>query len=92
MTSSDKDVEMLVGEFKQIRTDFAKITALLEQTARHAANEAAQRARATGEQVWSETQEAADRVGAKIKEQPMAAAGAAFGIGVLIGLFFAGRR
>ena len=37
-------------------------------------------------------QEAADRVSSKIKEQPVAAAGAAFGIGVMIGLLFAGRR
>jgi ElaB/YqjD/DUF883 family membrane-anchored ribosome-binding protein len=88
----ETDLEPLLGEFKQLRADFAKLTTILEQTVRQAGAEAAQRARATGDYVWSETQSAADQVGQKIKEQPLAAAGTAFGIGLLFGLLFGSRR
>jgi ElaB/YqjD/DUF883 family membrane-anchored ribosome-binding protein len=91
MPETEKNVESLVGEFKQLRTEFARIAALLEQTARSAGAEAATRARAAGDRVWAETQSGADQVAEKIKEQPLASAGVAFGIGVLLGLIF-GRR
>ena len=92
MADTEANVESLVGEFKQLRTEFTRIAALLEQTARAAGAEAASRARAAGEHVWAETQSTADHVAEKIKEQPLASAGVAFGIGVLLGLIFGGRR
>jgi ElaB/YqjD/DUF883 family membrane-anchored ribosome-binding protein len=85
-------VEALAGEFKQLRTEFARIAHLLEQTARSAGADAASRAKAAGDYVWSETQSTADHVAEKIKEQPLASAGVAFGIGVLLGLIFGSRR
>ena len=92
MADTETNVEALAGEFKQLRTEFARIAQLLEQTARSAGAEAAARARAAGDYVWSETQTTADHVAEKIKEQPLASAGVAFGIGVLLGLIFGGRR
>jgi ElaB/YqjD/DUF883 family membrane-anchored ribosome-binding protein len=91
MPETEKNVESLVSEFKQLRGEFTRIAAMLEQTARTAGAEAAQRARAAGDRVWAETQSGADQVAEKIKEQPLASAGVAFGIGVLLGLIF-GRR
>jgi ElaB/YqjD/DUF883 family membrane-anchored ribosome-binding protein len=92
MADTETNVEALAGEFKQLRSEFARIAQLLEQTARSAGAEAAARARAAGDYVWSETQTTADHVAEKIKEQPLASAGVAFGIGVLLGLIFGGRR
>jgi len=92
MADTETNVDALAGEFKQLRTEFARIAQLLEQTARSAGAEAAARARAAGDYVWSETQSTADHVAEKIKEQPLASAGVAFGIGVLLGLIFGGRR
>jgi ElaB/YqjD/DUF883 family membrane-anchored ribosome-binding protein len=92
MADMETNVDALAGEFKQLRTEFARIAQLLEQTARSAGAEAASRAKAAGDYVWSETQSTADHVAEKIKEQPLASAGVAFGIGVLLGLIFGGRR
>jgi len=90
-SDTERNVDALAGEFKQLRSEFARIASLLEQTARSAGAEAASRARAAGDYVWSETQTTADHVAERIKEQPLASAGVAFGIGVLLGLIF-GRR
>jgi ElaB/YqjD/DUF883 family membrane-anchored ribosome-binding protein len=89
---TEKNVDALAGEFKQLRSEFARIAQLLEQTARAAGAEAASRARAAGDYVWSETQTNADHVAEKIREQPLASAGVAFGVGLLLGLIFGGRR
>jgi ElaB/YqjD/DUF883 family membrane-anchored ribosome-binding protein len=91
MADTEDNVEALTSEFKQLRTEFARIASLLEQTARSAGAEAAQRARAAGDRVWAETQSGADQVAERITEQPLASAGIAFGIGILLGLIF-GRR
>ncbi len=92
MADTEANVDALAGEFKQLRAELARIAQLIEQTARTAGAEAASRARAAGDYVWSETQTTADHVADKIKEQPLASAGVAFGIGVLLGLIFGGRR
>lgn len=92
MSDTETNVDALAGEFKQLRGEFARIASLLEQTARSAGAEAASRARAAGESVWAETQSTADHVAKKIKDQPLASAGVAFGVGVLLGLIFGGRR
>lgn len=91
MADTEDNVEALAGEFKALRTEFTRIASLLEQTARSAGVEAAQRARAAGDRAWAETQAGADQVAERIKEQPLASAGIAFGIGILLGLIF-GRR
>jgi len=92
MADTETNVDALAGEFRQLRNEFARIASLLEQTARTAGAEAASRARAAGDYVWSETQSTADNFAEKIKEQPLASAGVAFGVGVLLGLIFGGRR
>ena len=92
MADTETNVDALAGEFKQLRAEFARIAALLEQTARSAGAEAASRARAAGDYVWSETQTHADDVAQRIKEQPLASAGIAFGVGLLLGVVFGGRR
>src|ERR1700749_3383031 len=91
MPETERNIDALAGEFKQLRTEFTRLASLLEQTARSAGAEAANRARAPADRVWAETQSGADQVAEKIKEQPLASAGIAFGVGILLGLIF-GRR
>jgi ElaB/YqjD/DUF883 family membrane-anchored ribosome-binding protein len=91
MPETERNVDSLVNEFRQLKGEFARIAGLLDQTARAAGAEAANRARAAGEQVWARTESSADELADRIKEQPLASAGIAFGVGLLIGLIL-GRR
>lgn len=93
MTSdTSKDTDALIAELKQLRADFAKLGELLQATARHAGEDALQRAKAGGEKAWSEARSGAEDVIQKIEQNPVSAAGIAFGVGVLLGLIFGGRR
>jgi len=90
-TETSRDTEALIAELKQLRADFAKLGELLQATARHASEDAMQRARASGEKAWSEAKTGAEDVIQKIEQNPLSAAGIAFGVGMLLGLLF-GRR
>ena len=46
-STSDDDIQALRAEFKNLRTDFSKITELLKDTAINRGSEAADRLRAT---------------------------------------------
>jgi ElaB/YqjD/DUF883 family membrane-anchored ribosome-binding protein len=93
MTSeTNKDTEALVAELKQLRADFAKLGELLQTTARHAGEDAMQRARESGEKAWADARSGAEDVIEKIEENPVSAAGIAFGVGMLLGLIFGSRR
>ncbi len=91
MPETERNVDSLVSEFRQLKTEIARIAGLLDQTARAAGAEAASRARAAGEQVWARTESSADDLADRIKEQPLASAGIAFGAGVVLGLILARR-
>jgi ElaB/YqjD/DUF883 family membrane-anchored ribosome-binding protein len=93
MTSeTNKDTEALVAELKQLRADFAKLGELLQTTARHAGEDAMQRARESGEKAWADARSGAEDVIEKIEENPVSAAGIAFGVGMFLGLIFGSRR
>jgi ElaB/YqjD/DUF883 family membrane-anchored ribosome-binding protein len=93
MTSeTNKDTEALIAELKQLRADFAKLGELLQTTARHAGEDAMQRARESGEKAWADARSGAEDVIEKIEENPVSAAGIAFGVGMLLGLIFGSRR
>lgn len=91
MPNTEANVENLASEVKSLKAEFSRIAALIEKTAKEAGAEAAARARDAGDKVWAQTQNTADNVAERIKEQPLASAGVAFGVGVLLGLIF-GRR
>jgi ElaB/YqjD/DUF883 family membrane-anchored ribosome-binding protein len=90
-TETSKDTDALIAELKQLRADFAKLGELLQTTARHAGEDAVQRAKASGEKAWSDAKSGAEDVIEKIEKNPLSAAGIAFGVGMLFGLLF-GRR
>ena len=88
----ETDVEALAEEVKRLRADFAKIADLLRQTAEHAGEEAASRARVAGEQAWSGAKSTADEMLQRIEAKPVQSTAIAFGVGLIFGLLFGGRR
>src|ERR1700687_2504633 len=87
----EADVAALAEEVKQLRTAIDKIVVLLGQTARHGGDEAYRNVRQASERAWSEAKSTVDDVTHRIEEKPVHSALAAFGIGMILGLFF-GRR
>jgi len=88
----EADVQALAEEVKQLRAQLEKIVGLVSQTARHGGDEAYRQAREAGQRAWSEARSTADDVVHRIEAKPVQSALAAFGIGLLLGLIFGGRR
>jgi ElaB/YqjD/DUF883 family membrane-anchored ribosome-binding protein len=88
----ETDVEALAEEVKRLRADFSKIADLLRQTAEHAGEEAATRARVAGEKAWTDAKSTADELVQRIEGKPVQSTAIAFGVGLVLGLLFAGRR
>jgi ElaB/YqjD/DUF883 family membrane-anchored ribosome-binding protein len=88
----ESDVETLSDEVKRLRADFAKVAEILKTTAGHASEEAANQARAAGEKAWAGARSTADELLQRIESRPVSSTATAFGIGIILGLLFAGRR
>jgi len=91
-SASDNDIQALRAEFKNLRTDFSKITELLKDTAINRGSEAADSLRATAERGWSEAKSTAQTVIEEMEERPLATVAGVFVAGVLFGLLLGGRR
>ena len=50
--ATDADIQALIAELKILRADFAKITEIVKETARHRSEEAAEQIRETAERGW----------------------------------------
>jgi ElaB/YqjD/DUF883 family membrane-anchored ribosome-binding protein len=88
----ENDMEALTEEVKRLRADFTKIADLLRLTAEHAGEEAATQARAAGEKAWTGAKSTADELLQRIEGKPVQSTAIAFGIGLIFGLLFGGRR
>lgn len=88
----ETDVQALTEEVQRLRADFAKIAELLKTTAGHAGEEAATQARAASERAWTGAKSTADELLQRIESRPVSSTAIAFGIGLIFGLLFAGRR
>lgn len=91
-TGTDADIKALQAEIKELRADFAKVTETLRDLVRHGGAEAGAKARESGEKLWDEARKHVLGVTHEIEEKPMTAAVTAFGIGVVLGMLFCGRR
>lgn len=91
-TATEADVNELQSEIKQLRADFAKVTETLQNLLRHGGAEAVGKAQDTAEKLWAEARSKAQGLTAEIEEKPVTAALTAFGIGVVLGMLFCGRR
>ncbi len=90
--ATDEDIQALVEELKNLRTDFARVGEILKDTARHGSEEAAERIRERAERGWREARTTAKSVIEEIEERPIGAALIAFIIGIVLGLVAGGRR
>jgi ElaB/YqjD/DUF883 family membrane-anchored ribosome-binding protein len=89
---TNKDVEALTAELKQLRADFARLGDVLQSTLRHAGKNAAAEASAAGEKVWSDAKVKADEMAKAIQGEPFAFTFGAFAAGLLLGWIFSSRR
>jgi ElaB/YqjD/DUF883 family membrane-anchored ribosome-binding protein len=88
----ETDVQALSEEVLRLRADLAKLAELLKTTAGHAGEEAANQARAAGERAWTGAKSTADEFLQRIEDRPVSATAIAFGVGMLFGMLFGGRR
>jgi ElaB/YqjD/DUF883 family membrane-anchored ribosome-binding protein len=89
--ATEADIQALLAELKVLRADFAKITEIIKDTARHGGAEAAERLRESAERGWSEARTRAEGLIEEMEERPVQSALVIFGVGVLLGLLV-GRR
>ena len=89
--ATDADIQTLIAELKVLRADFAKITEIVKDTARHGSAEAAERLREHAERGWDHARTHAQGLMEEMEERPVQSALVIFGVGVLLGLLV-GRR
>ena len=89
--ATDADIQALIAEMKNLRSDFARIGDILKDTARHGAQEATDTVRETAEQGWYDAKSKAQTILEEMEQHPLHSALAIFGIGMLLGLIV-GRR
>jgi ElaB/YqjD/DUF883 family membrane-anchored ribosome-binding protein len=89
--TTEADIQALIAEMKNLRSDFTKIGEILKDTAKHGSAEAADAIRERAERHWGTAKDTAETVFREMEERPMQSALAIFGVGVLLGLLV-GRR
>jgi hypothetical protein len=86
------DIAALQVDIKRLRADIAKIAGTMPDGVANGIAEAGETVQASTEKVWSEAKRHAQSVGREIEQKPLASALAAFGAGILLGVFLNGRR
>ena len=92
MASTEKDIDLLIAELKQLRSEFGKLGEILQDTARSAGEDAMRKASAARDRVMDEARDRADDFAQSVRKEPLLFTAGAFGIGILLGLLFGGRR
>ncbi len=92
MSNTTADIEALQAEIKQLRSDLSRLSDTIGDVIRHGGSEAVNRARESGERIWGEAKKRAAGVSEEIEEKPVAAAAIAFGLGIVLGMLFSGKR
>jgi len=88
---ANEDVKKLSDDVGELKAGFTRIAETLADLVRQRGQEAASRFQGTAEETWTEAKQKLESVKQKIHEEPVTAAVAAFGIGLLLGLLL-GRR
>lgn len=88
----DPDLEALTTEIKQLREDFTRTAKVLEELVRHRGNAAAAEATRRAEKAWDDVGRTAESAAQTLEQNPLASLGGAFGLGLMLGMLFSGRR
>jgi ElaB/YqjD/DUF883 family membrane-anchored ribosome-binding protein len=87
-----EDLKTLRADMANLRADLGKISEALQSLATHGGEEALAKARRTAEKLQGEFKEGTQRVTTEIEKRPLTAVLSAFGVGMLLGMLFHGRR
>lgn len=89
---TDPDLQALAGEIKHLREDFARVGTVLEDLLRHRTSAAANEATRRATEAWDEVNRRAESAAHTIEQNPLTTVGGAFGLGLVLGMLFSGRR
>jgi ElaB/YqjD/DUF883 family membrane-anchored ribosome-binding protein len=92
MAGTTEDLAMLRAEMASLRADLGKISDTLQALARHGGEEALDKATRAAEKLQDEIGKKTQRLAQEIEQKPLTAVLTAFGLGVLLGMLFGGRR
>jgi ElaB/YqjD/DUF883 family membrane-anchored ribosome-binding protein len=90
--STAEDLNALRAELANLRADLGRISDTLKDVVKHGREEAVGKATEAAQKLQDEIGRRADRLSREIEQKPLTAVFTAFGLGVLLGLLFGGRR
>lgn len=88
----EADLKALRADFAHLQADVVKLTDTIKQLAQHGRDEGAAQAAEMLNGVEARLRSSVDATAKHAREKPMATAAATFGIGLVLGLLFSGRR
>jgi ElaB/YqjD/DUF883 family membrane-anchored ribosome-binding protein len=88
---ANEDVKKLTDDVGELKAGFTRLAETIADLVRQRGQEAASRAERAAEDTWAEAKQQFEGVKKKIHDEPVTAAVAAFGIGLLLGILL-GRR
>jgi ElaB/YqjD/DUF883 family membrane-anchored ribosome-binding protein len=86
------DLDRLVAEMKELRSELGRMSEALVGSVKRQTGDAAAKVRDAAEDTWSGAMDATAGVARSIEDQPLVATAIAFGVGMLLGMLFLGRR
>jgi ElaB/YqjD/DUF883 family membrane-anchored ribosome-binding protein len=86
-SQANADIAALQTAIDQLRNDMAEIAATLREMASKDVAKEGLELHVSAEKVWTEVKRQAGNMGREIEDKPVASALAAFGVGILAGLF-----
>jgi ElaB/YqjD/DUF883 family membrane-anchored ribosome-binding protein len=88
----DKDVEALRDEITALRKDLGAVVHTIKDMGAERGTAAYERMQQAAERARAQGHKAADSVADSVEQRPFTSLASAFGIGLLLGLLFSGRR
>jgi len=92
MTTTEAELGRLREDIQKLRADIEQLGGALGRAARAGADAAAESVCDATKDIRKDFKRTVDRVTGQIEDNPVTAAAAAFGIGMLLGRLFSGRQ
>lgn len=88
----DKDLEALRAEMKALRSDLSAVVQTVRDIGEERGTAIYDRLRHSADRARQEGHRRADTVAHQVEQRPFTSLASAFGIGLLLGLLFSGRK